>query len=185
VSPEPAPAGRDDPPPVAPAPVAREATADIHPRYQREWERDTPHWPKDAAMDAGELNLPERTHAGSDHSTVLVSVEDAAAGTDVAWVDKGVAEVVFHAARLGVPTVESCEAADPGYGWRGGPTLWFKDYRTFKQFRRVIEPVASPGWFDGQNTSRTERLLRFIGRSYPVEIPPNDLPRLTAHLRSL
>lgn len=135
-----------------------------------------------AALDAGTLDLPDRVN---DHPSVLVSIPYRAAGTHVAWVDRDVAEVVFHSARLGVPTVESCEAADPGYGWRGGPTLFFDNYRTFKRFRRLVGPVSSPDWFNGQNTSRAERLLRFAGRSYPVEIPPEDLPRLTAYLRDL
>lgn len=175
-----------------------EAPAPLHPRYQREWERDTPHWPKEwavevdkhdlsdrrfltlehrAAMDAGELDLPERTHAGSDHNAVLVSVRDDAAGTDVAWVDKGIAEVVSHAARLGAPTVESCEAAD---GWDDQPYLWFKGRRQLVKFQALTADLATDEW--------RWHLPRFgFGRlrTYAVGIPTEDLPRVAAALREM
>jgi hypothetical protein len=187
--------------PTADSPAAP-AHQPLHPRYQRDWERDRSDWPKDwdiephkhdlsdhrfltpehrAAVDSGELDLPDRTQ--SEHTAVLVSIPDDMEGTEVAWVDRGVAEVVQHCARLGVPTVESCEAADPGYGWKGGPTLWFNDHRAFKRFQQLVAPVSSPDWYVNPNHGRLERALQFLGRSWQVEIPVEDMPKLTAYLR--
>jgi hypothetical protein len=140
-----------------------------------------------AALDAGTLNVPNRTQ--SEHTAVLVSVRDEAEATPVAWIDRGVAEVVHHAARLGAPTEESCENAGGKEGHYGWPPdmamLWFSDQDGLDRFADlVLDDGASDHllWFD---EPPRRRFLRKRDRGVAaVAIPPAVMPALAAHLRS-
>jgi hypothetical protein len=206
----------------APAPPAREAAPRLHPRYQGVWEQRPDDWPDDepwevyvtthdlaerswlvpahqAALDAGALDLPERIN---DHPSVLVSIPYKAAGTQVAWIDKGCAEVVYHAARLGAPTAESCENAGEANGWDDMPTFWFDSADELDRFADLVERqqggrrwrwyLPSRGPVLEKLTDLADWLLPGVvpryepeGGTYAVAIPADELPRVAAALREM
>lgn len=188
--------GLDDPAPVAPAPPA------LHPRYQGMYEQEDPRLPPyhvdlskhdfterrwltpahRAALADGTLDVPDRSQ--SEHDAVLVSVPDHF-GSSVAWVDRGVAEVVLHAARLGAPTVESCENAGGGVGTSGhpdAPVLWFKGRRDLDRFSEITEGLERSSW-SWVYPKGFGRLPRGRFSTYAVSIPTEDLPQVAAALR--
>lgn len=133
------------------------------------------------ALDAGTLLLPESSP--SQHTAVLVSVPANHEGTPVAWVDCGVAEIVFYAAMLGAPTAESCENAggnDGHYGWPPNMAmLWFNNQAELDRFASLLDQDVSDGllWFEPRRWFPRKR-----DRIFAVAIPPRRSCGLVAHL---
>lgn len=135
-----------------------------------------------AALDAGTLDVPDRVN---DHPAILVSIPANWDTTPVAWVDRGVAEIVHHAARLGAPTAESCENAGHNggaYGWPDMPMLWFNDRAGLDRFARILTTENSDGllWFEPRRWFPRKR-----DRVCAVAIPPDQMQKVTSHLARL
>lgn len=174
------------------------ATA-LHPRYESAWEPKPEDWSAEewgvpepwmhdfserrwltaehrAGLASGTLDIPGMHRV--EHAAVLVSIPDAAVGTQVAWIDKGLAEVVYLAAREGLRVVESCEG-DPG----DAPTLYFDSDAELRAFEAAAGP--SRGQLDPQADPAWRRYIKHIirkGRYHPAYIDPADLPGVVQRL---
>lgn len=176
----------------------------VHPAYAYPWERDfTPTAAEVARHDLTEtrwltaqhrvllehglLALPRRCNYA--HEAVLVSVPNEFEGTEVSWVDRGLAPVVYLAERLFIRTVECCEGGPRGDAEHGttDAMLWFESRWARDRFVALFDP-SPPHWYAPGYRPRWWSLLDWRDRLVnggQVRFPTTDIPRVVAHLIEL